>query len=83
MNKRILSFVLTVAIAIGMFTGCANNKADEFVTIDNVNTSSVNVSEGYFQSIFTGDVELFEACYPSSFFYMESGEERFNPDSLM
>ena len=83
MNKRIVSFILTVAMSICLVTGCTSNKADEFVTLDNVNTSSVNVSEGYFQSIFTGDVELFEACYPNSFFYMESGQERFNPESLM
>jgi len=83
MNKRFISAVLTVAISLGMISGCSTSKPDEFVTIDNVNSSSVNVSEGYFQSIFTNDATLFEACYPDSFFYEASGEIRYDPEDMM
>lgn len=83
MNKRIVSAILSIAVSIAIFAGCSNNKADEFVTVDNVNTSSVNVAEGFFQSVFTSDLELFEACYPSTFFYTEGGTERQNPEQMM
>ena len=75
MSKKIISAVLTIAICLASFTGCGA-KVDEFVTVDNVNQSSVNVAEGFFQAIFTYDLELFSACYPDSFkdFQNEDGE---------
>ena len=66
MTKKLISAVLVLVLGISLFTGCGS-KVDEFVTVDNVNQSSVNVAEGFFQAIFTYDIELFEACYPASF----------------
>ncbi|MCR5593558.1 MAG: hypothetical protein K6F79_07420 [Saccharofermentans sp.] len=76
MIKRITAAVLTVAISMLAFAGCGS-KTDEFVTIDNVNQSSINVAEGFFQSVFTGDEEMFCACYPDSFkeFVNADGEQ--------
>ena len=73
MNKKAVGIILTAAICMSSFTACGS-KVDEFVTINNVNQSSVNVAEGFFQSIFTGDEELFEACYPDSFKLYENDE---------
>ena len=75
MSKKIISAVLTAVICLAGFTACGA-KVDEFVTVENVNQSSVNVAEGFFQAIFTNDLELFEACYPESFknFKSEDGE---------
>ena len=66
MTKKLMSACLVLCLCLSLFTGCGN-KVDEFVTIENVNQSSVNVAEGFFQAIFTGDRELFNACYPASF----------------
>ena len=75
MNKKAIGIILTAAICMSSFTACGS-KVDDFVTINNVNQSSVNVAEGFFQSIFTGDEEMFEACYPDSFklYENEDGE---------
>lgn len=73
MIKKTVSIILTAAICVASFTACGS-KVDEFVTINNVNQSSVNVAEGFFQSIFTGDEELFCACYPDSFKLYENDD---------
>lgn len=73
MSKKIISAVLTFVICMVSFTACGA-QVDEFVTVDNVNQSSVNVAEGFFQAIFTNDLELFEACYPDSFKNFESDD---------
>ena len=73
MIKKAVSIILTAAICVASFTACGS-KVDEFVTIDNVNQSSVNVAEGFFQAIFTGDEELFVACYPDTFKLYENDE---------
>ena len=63
-------------------TACGN-KMEDPVTIDNVNQSSVNVAIGFFQSIFTGDEELFEACYPDYFKEYENDDgETFDMQEL-
>ena len=75
MSKKIISAVLTAVICLASFTACGA-QVDEFVTVDNVNQSSVNVAEGFFQAIFTYDLDLLTACYPDSFknFENEDGE---------
>lgn len=66
MTKKLLSVLLILVLSMGIFTGCGS-KVDEFVTVSNVNQSGVNVAEGFFQAIFTNDIDLFEACFPDSF----------------
>ena len=66
MTKKLVSLGIVIVLCLSLFTGCGNS-VDEFVTVMNVNQSSVNVAEGFFQAIFTDDFELFEACYPDSF----------------
>ncbi len=73
MNKKAVSLLLTSALCLSMFTACGS-QVDEFVTVNNVNQSSVNVAEGFFQAVFTGDEELFVACYPDSFKLYENDE---------
>ena len=75
MTKKLISAVLVLVLSLSVFTGCGN-KVDEFVTVNNINQSSVNVAEGFFQAIFTNDLELLDACYPASFkeFENEDGE---------
>lgn len=60
-----LTFIVSVA-------GCSKNQVskmdiDERVTIENVNTSSAMVVKGMFESMFDGNRELFERCFPAEF----------------
>ena len=64
--KKPFTILISMIMSVMMISGCGS-QVDEFVDIGNLNQSSVNVAEGFFQSIFTGDQELFEACYPDSF----------------
>ena len=75
MTKKIISMMLVFVMGLTLLTGCGS-KTDEFVTVANINQSSVNVAEGFFQAIFTKDQELFDACFPASFkeFENEDGE---------
>ncbi len=66
MIKKTVCAVLASVITALSVAGCGG-QIDEFVTVSNVNQSSVSVAEGFFQAVFTGDEELFAACYPDSF----------------
>ena len=82
MIKKITPLVLICALSLFAIAGCGS-RTDEFVTIDNVNQSSINVAEGFFQSIFTGDREMFFACYPDSFKEFENVDgERVDMDQI-
>ena len=76
MKNKTLSLVLTAVIGLCTLTSCGSN-TDEFVSKENINQSSVNVAEGFFQAVFTDDEELFEECYPLCFrdFVNDDGEK--------
>jgi len=67
MKTRIKALLVVATVFVTLICGCSRNKPDDPVTLDTVNQSSVNVSEGFFQSVFTEDKELFAACFPESF----------------
>lgn len=73
MTKKLMSLGIVIVLCLSLFTGCGNS-VDEYVTVANVNQSSVNVAEGFFQAVFTGDEELFNACYPDSFKLYENDD---------
>ena len=73
MNRRKTGSLAALSACMILLSSCAA-RTDEFITSENVNLSSTNVSEAFFQSVFTDDFELFEACYPDSFKDFEDDE---------
>lgn len=73
MTKKLISVILILTMSLALMTGCGS-RVDEFVTADNINQSSVNVAEGFFQAIFTRDIDLFDACYPACFKEFENSD---------
>lgn len=66
--KSITIVIVVLMISCFMLIGCKQANVDDTVTLDNVNTSSILVAEGYIQSIFTEDKDLFYACFPEGVF---------------
>lgn len=80
MNKLVKSFVLVLLISLSFaLTSCNKAKVDEPITIDNCNRSSVNAAEGFIQSVFTNDSDLFYAVFPEGAFsyLIEEGHDPF------
>ena len=69
-NKLIktVSVLLISVFTLICFASCRNVNVDDIVTLDTVNSTSVKAAEGYMQSLFTDDEELFYACFPPETF---------------
>lgn len=78
--KKILSLIIVMVLCFS-FAACKNDKLkiNDPISIDNCNTSSVNVASGFIQAIFTDDEELFYQAFPEDAFssYIEEGVDPF------
>ena len=71
MRRVIASIMVVLAMAMA-FTGCSNNEitkmdVDPAITIEEVNDSSAQVVRAFFESLFNGNREMFEKCFPAEF----------------
>ncbi|MCQ2532918.1 MAG: hypothetical protein MJ093_09495 [Saccharofermentans sp.] len=67
-KKAAVVLILMAFICSFVFSACKNVNVDEPMTKEKVNSSSVNAAEGFIHSVFTGDEELFYACFPENSF---------------
>ena len=75
-SKKIAVLMMAIAVLCSFFfTGCKNVNVDEEITINNCNESAVKVAEGFLQSVFTENEDLFYKCFPDCAF--EEGDKAF------
>ena len=68
--RKILAVLMTLVFLLG-FAGCSNNKVDfeyeDFVTEEQLNTEGRFVARGYIESLFLGNREMFNKCFPEGY----------------
>ena len=68
--RKILAVLMTCVFLLG-FAGCSNNKVDfeyeDFVTMEQLNTDGKYVARGYIESLFLGNREMFNKCFPEGY----------------
>ena len=73
MRVKAVSALLVITLFAGfVFTGCDRNAVtkmdlDDPVALEDVNKSSAQVVRAHFESLYNGNREMFEKCYPETF----------------
>ncbi|MBR3342196.1 MAG: hypothetical protein IKG30_11325 [Clostridiales bacterium] len=72
--RRFLTIVTVIIAVVLVFSACSKKKSDKRVVsvespviMEQVNTESNYVARAYLESLFLGDEEMFDKCYPEGF----------------
>ena len=70
--RKTLSVITVLIAVVFLFAGCGKNtkltlNVEPPVTMEQVNTESHFVARAYLESLFLGDEEMFNKCYPDGF----------------
>ena len=68
--RRILMTILALMFVLPVFTACSGKEdinVDDPVTMEQLNTEGKFAARGFIESVFSGDRDMFYACYPEGF----------------
>ena len=69
--RKYIAVLVTICFILTVFAGCSSKEeqftAEDFVTLEQLNTDGKYVARGFFESIYTYDENMFEQCFPDGY----------------
>lgn len=69
--RKLIAVLISICLTVMVFAGCTSKseqfKAEDFVTLEQLNTDGKYVARGFFESIYTYDENMFNHCFPDGY----------------
>ena len=69
--RKYIAVLVAICLILPVFAGCSSKEeqftAEDFVTLEQLNTDGKYVARGFFESIYTYDENMFEQCFPDGY----------------